>query len=301
MSLVHQGHSDSYYNAGKLIQRGRGASGHGAENRGSIGRELIRCAAAHDKQLVRAHTALAVAKLRDVSSRSTKKNHSSSSSDSVVHSLRLAAQQGYPKAQFNLGVLLDQRSRSSNSIMGPHTSKIPVGEEKKSSSAAAAEVAADAEAKEAVMWWAEAARHGHAGSMHNLALRYMQNRGRELPGMPSSEDQATALWLKAAEQKHGPSLCCLGCLVEIGRELGEAERRRRKKSGAKKPGETANRARALELHLQALDAGHTPSLAHVERLRVPKRWNKFKDAHKAEDLQEGSESIADTSPYWESS
>ena len=187
-------------------------------------------------------------------------------------------------------------------MKAPHATEGSVGNEKKASSlatAVAAEVNADSEAAEAVMWWSEAANHGHAGAMHNLALRYMQNRGRELPGMPRSADQATALWLKAAEQKHGPSLCCLGCLVEMGRELGEDERRRRKKSGAKKAGEAANRARALELHQQALDAGHTPSLAHVERLRVPKSWHKSKDVKQATDSQEESESIADTSPYWD--
>jgi TPR repeat protein len=239
-----KGHPESYYYAGKLVQRGRGTSGLAAD--GAAGLELIRCALAHDRTLARAHTALAHAELLGTSGTPVDPS-------AATQKLRQAAQLGYPKAQFNLGVLLERQSVGGGGPRG-EGEEVPTTTTTQQSAAARAE---------AVAWWAQAARSGHPGAMHNLALRYMQKGRfwRHLPGMPKTDAAAVALWRAAAEQKHGPSLCCLGCLVEVGRAgVG---------GGVGSAG--GDRVRALELHQQALDVGHEPSRAHVERLQVPRR------------------------------
>jgi TPR repeat protein len=239
-----KGHPESYYYAGKLVQRGRGTSGHAAD--GAAGLELIRCALAHDSTLARARTSLAHAQLLGASGTPVDPS-------AATQKLRQAAQLGYPKAQFNLGVLLERQSVGGGGPRG-EGEEVPTTTTTQQSAAARAE---------AVAWWAQAARSGHPGAMHNLALRYMQKGRfwRHLPGMPKTDAAAVALWRAAAEQKHGPSLCCLGCLVELGRAG----------VGGEVGGAGGDRLRALELHQQALDVGYEPSRAHVERLQVPRR------------------------------
>lgn len=95
-----------------------------------------------------------------------------------------AAEQGYARAQYNLGLLYDKG----------------MGVERNPNTAS--------------MWYRKAAEQGHAASQHNLALRYMQ--GLRTEWSPQDDKEALKLFKLGSSQMYSPSLTCLAICFENG-------------------------------------------------------------------------------------
>mmetsp|Transcript_32566 Transcript_32566/g.73570 ORF Transcript_32566/g.73570 Transcript_32566/m.73570 type:complete len:521 (+) Transcript_32566:103-1665(+) len=333
------GNPDALYNVGKIYQLGRA----GVPRDLKLGSKLIAAAHVAGPDLARpaACTALAHFKghfgghLRGVGAkeeRERKARARSAFARDPAEAVRLweaAAQRGYPRAQYNLGLVYAKGNPEAG-------------------------VAKDVAL--AAMHWRGAADQGHAAAQHGLALLFMQghrngdpSRGSpsgspsgeapaveaptrtsvEAPelssgpsgarsqgsvgarravvaGLPDDEESAVELWRRAAGQLHGVANACLGLCAERG-------------VGGFKLG--GDRRRALELYQRALDEGFEPARRRIERLRVPgglrpveghaKGRNKNKAnkkepqkevsvSHESEQYTEETATTgASTSPFWE--
>lgn len=99
---------------------------------------------------------------------------------------RLAAEQGRPKAQFNLGVMYDDGD-------GVPENDI-----------------------EAVKWYRLAADQGDARAQHNLGLMYHNGSG-----VPQNDAEAVKWWRLAAEQGHARAQHNLGFMYGTGKGVPE--------------------------------------------------------------------------------
>ena len=107
----------------------------------------------------------------------------------ALHELRLLAEQGDAKAQFNLGVMYAKGGG------------VPQND------------------RQAVFWWRKAAEQGLVEAQYNLGLMYANGKG-----VPQNDRQAVFWWRKAAEQGYAEAQYNLGVNYDRGKGVPQNDR-----------------------------------------------------------------------------
>jgi TPR repeat protein len=138
---------------------------------------LMKAASKLDRDFMRSQTSMGMVYLQG------KAGHERDDTEAALL-FTSAAEQGYARAQYNLGLLYDKGRGVERNL------------------------------KTAAMWYRKAASQDHPASQHNLALRYMQ--GLRSEWSPQNDKEAVHLFKLGSSHMHPPSLTCLAMCFEHG-------------------------------------------------------------------------------------